>query len=72
LTKFEERYKENRIEINMKNKSRMGINIDMKVLPDILLYKKIENRGFLILDEGGQKICQENLILTGEKATLKS
>lgn len=44
----------------------------MKILPDIVLYKKIETRGFLMVDEGGQKIWLENLLLGGEKVTLKS
>jgi hypothetical protein len=72
LTKFEEQYKANRNEFNMKYSVRFRLDIDMKVLPDILLYKKIETRGFLIVDEGGQMICQENLKLTGGKVTRKS
>ncbi len=70
--KFESKYIENRIEQNLKLKSRYRINIDTKTLPDIMLYKKIESRGFLIIDERGQELCLENLILSGEVATNKS
>jgi hypothetical protein len=72
LTKFEEQYKEHRKEFNLKFTARFRLTVDMKILPDVLLYKKIETRGFLIIDEGGKRIWQENLLLTGEKATPKS
>ena len=71
MFKFEDRYLNNREEQNIKFKSRFRVNIETKVLPDIMLYQKIETRGFLIINEKGQKLCQENLILRCEKATLK-
>lgn len=72
LTKFEEQFKDSRIDFNLKNKARLRVPTDMKVLPDILLYRRIETRGFLVINEEGKKLCEENLILNGEKATLKS
>jgi hypothetical protein len=72
LTKFEEHYKDHRMEFNTKYKSRFRLNINLALLPDILLYIKIETRGFLLLDERGCKLCQENLLLSGERATRKS
>lgn len=72
MIKFEDQFKENRNDFNVKQKARYRIDITMKVLPDILLYKKIETRGFLMVNEGGQVLCQENLKLIGEKATPKS
>jgi len=72
LCKFEERYKSNREEQNIKFNARYRINVDTKVLPDILLYKKIETRGFLLIDEKGLKICQESLLLNGERVTQKN
>jgi hypothetical protein len=71
LVKFEEQYKDNRNEHNLKLKVRYGMEFNMKVFPDLMLYRRIEKRGFLVLNEGGIKICQENLLLSGEKATLK-
>ena len=71
-TKFEEQFKQNREEFNIKYQARFRINLRFTSLPDILLYKRIEKRGFLMLNERGQKIWQENLILVGEKATPKS
>jgi hypothetical protein len=71
-TKFEEQYKENRAEHNLKFHARYRIDTNMKVLPDIVLYKRIETRGFLLIDEGGQYIWQQNLILNGEKVIPKS
>lgn len=72
LCKFEEKYKQNRVEINLKLRARFGVKIETKTLPDVLLYKKIETRGFLMVNEGGQKLWLENLELNGEKVTLKS
>jgi hypothetical protein len=72
MLKFEDQYKANRIDHNLKFKARFRIDVDMKVLPDLLLYKKIETRGFLVINEGGQRLCQENVLLIGEKATPKS
>lgn len=66
LFKFEDQYKNHREDFNTKFKARYRINTDMKVMPDILLYNKIETRGFLIVDRGGQKLCQESLLLNGE------
>jgi hypothetical protein len=71
LMKFEDQFMINREEFNVKYRARYRLDIEMKVLPDVLLYRKIETRGFLII-EGGKPICQENALLTGEKVTLKN
>jgi hypothetical protein len=72
MLKFEDQYLKHRKEFNLKMSVRHRTDINMKVLPDIVLYKKIETRGFLVINEGGQKLCQENLTLIGERATLKN
>lgn len=72
MCKFEDQYLQHRITHNIKQKARFGFNIDEKVKPDLMLYKKIEKVGFLIINEWGRKICHENLLLTGETATQKS
>jgi len=72
LIKFEDQYSINRHNFNLKLRSRYRVNIEAKVLPDLLLYQKIETRGFLVVNEEGEILCQESLILNGEKATLRS
>lgn len=72
MIKFEDQYNAHRVEFNTKLRARYRVDVDMKVLPDIVLYKKIETRGFLIVNEGGKRICPENLKLDGEKVTPKS
>lgn len=72
LTKFEEQYKQHREEFNLKYQARFRVHLNLTVFPDILLYKRIEKRGFLLVNERGQKICQENLTLNGERAMLKN
>lgn len=72
LVKFEDNYLENRKEQNIKFKARFRLNTHLNTLADLLLYMKIEQRGFLVVNERGQKLCHENLILSGEQATQKS
>jgi hypothetical protein len=72
MMKFEDQYLKNRDEHNIKQKARFGFTVDEKTKPDIVLYKRIEKVGFLVINEWGRKLCLENLILTGETATLKN
>lgn len=69
-TKFEDNYIKHREEFNLRLKNRYHVNVDFKTYPDIVLYKKIEKRGFLV-HEGDEKICQESLLLAGEQLTNK-
>lgn len=71
MTKFKEQYLLNREQQNIKFKSRYKLNIATVILPDVMLYNKIEKRGFLIINERGQELCQENLLLNGEQVTRK-
>ena len=71
LTKFLEQLTPHRKEFNERLRIRYKINTEFKVYPDIVLYKKIESRGFLICNHEGVKLCLENLLLIGEKATRK-
>jgi hypothetical protein len=70
--KFIENYQQNRQEQNLKFKARYRLECDLKLLHDMALYRKIETRGFLVINEGGQKLCQENLILNGERVMPRS
>lgn len=71
LCKFEEQFKEHRKEFNLKYSVRFKFDVNFTLLPDLILYRKIEKRGFLIYNQKGATLCLENLILNGEKATLK-
>lgn len=46
--KFNEKYLTYRDKIAISLSKRFNLNISMSILSDILLYRKIENRGFLI------------------------
>lgn len=50
--KFEEKLKENREKLNQAISKRYGMNISFDILSDIILYSKVEKRGFyLVLNE---------------------
>lgn len=62
LDKFKSRMKENREKINKSLSNRFNILIDVEQLADVVLYRKIETRGFLILTGTGKKLCRQNAI----------
>jgi hypothetical protein len=72
MMKFEDQYINNRSELNLKFESRYHVHFNLMVMPDLILYRRIEKRGFLVITDGGHKLCQDNLRLDGEKVTLKS
>lgn len=71
LEKFKKQYTEHRNDLSIKFTRRYGITIHLHTLSDVVLYKRIESRGFLIIKEGVE-LCQSEVILDGEKATQKS
>lgn len=71
--KFAKRLSDNRKTISKSLSKRFGFDITVTKLADIVLYKKIETRGFLIVTNEGKEICQNNnLKLDGEILTLKT
>ena len=70
--KFNMKKIENRENICRSLSKRFKIKIELSILADIVLYQKIETRGFLVVLEDGTKLCQNDLILDGEKAMLRS
>jgi len=70
--KFEEQYKANREEHNLRLKARYKIDFRSTIFADLTLYTKVESRGFLVINDRGQNLCRENLVLGGEKASQKS
>jgi len=66
LSKFIEMKREHRTKINVSLTNRFGFGIRLNEIADIVLYKKIENRGFLIQLAGGNEItCLDNITLSG-------
>ena len=68
---FLEKLQENRDIINKSLSKRFDVCIKYDSLCDLVLYKKIESRGFLII-EGDNKLCQNNLILNGSSLKEKN
>lgn len=62
LDKFKSKMKENREKINKSLSNRFNILVDVEQLADVVLYRKIETRGFLILSVEGSQLCPRNLI----------
>lgn len=72
LDKFESRLKENREVINYSLTKRFNVCVDVSTLADVVLYKKIETRGFLIQMGEVDYKCQKSIKLNGVKATSKN
>lgn len=72
LDKFKKKLKENRDIINYSLSKRFNMNIRVSKLADVVLYKKIETRGFLIYTVEGQKICRENITFVGGEVTTQN
>lgn len=72
LDKFKKKLQENRDIINYSLTRRFNVTVDVSQLADIVLYKKIETRGFLIVTNEGNELWQENLRYVGGKATLRN
>ena len=65
LNKFKEKKAENRDIINYSLSKRFNYKVDVSELADIVLYRKIETRGFLILNHEGNELCQKNIQYVG-------
>lgn len=72
LVKFQDQYKAHRSEVSLKMSARFQVNVKLTTLADMILYQKIEKRGFLVMDGRGNKLCKENLIFVGERAISKN
>lgn len=70
--KFTEKLIENRELIEYSLSRRFGFNINIKLLADIVLYSKVETRGFLIIRKGETYLCKKDITLSGGKVTKKS
>ena len=66
--KFKKKLNENREKINSSLEKRFNYKINVSTLADIVLYRKIETRGFFIINKG-EKICQNSIIYVGGEVT---
>lgn len=71
LDKFKKKLKENRDIINYSLTKRFNITVDVSQLADIVLYRKIETRGFLIVTGEGNELCQNNITYGGGEVTIR-
>lgn len=72
LEKFTEKLTENRELINYSLSKRFSITVNVNVLADLVLYAKVETRGFLVKHKGEFYSCKKDLILSGVTVTKKN
>ena len=63
---------ENRNKINESLSNRFNYYVEFNLLADCVLYKQIEQRGFLILKDGENYKCQNIIKFVGEQLTKKN
>lgn len=69
---FMNRQGENRNKINESLSNRFNYYVEFNFLADCVLYKQIEQRGFLILKDGENYKCQNIIKFVGEQPTKKN
>ena len=72
VKRFEDKVKEHRETIKTSLSNRFNMGIDIPVISDIVLYTKVEKRGFLILMNEEEYKCQNIIKLIGVKKIQKS
>ena len=72
LDKFKKKLRENRDIINYSLTRRFNMTVDVSQLADVVLYRKIETRGFLIVTGEGNEICQNNITYVGGEVTIQN
>lgn len=60
LEKFTKKIEENRKKINDSLSNRFGLSVEVSALADLVLYKKIETRGFLIVTQEETELWQKD------------
>lgn len=72
LDKFKKKYKENRDIINYSLSRRFNLSVNVSQLADIVLYRKIETRGFLVVTGEGKELCLDNITYIGGEVTIQN
>ena len=67
MDKFKENLNDNRNTLAYSLYNRFKLYPIINEMYDIILYGKIETRGFLISIEGEEYVCQKSIILSGVK-----
>jgi hypothetical protein len=70
--KFIEKHNDNREHISNSLTKRFGFTVRQPILADIKLYTTIEKRGFLLVKNGVEVQCPDEIILDGERVTLRN
>ena len=70
--KFKKKLKENRDIVNYSLTKLINYNVDVSQLADVVLYRKIETRGYLIVTVEGKQLCQSKITYVGGEVTLQS
>lgn len=70
--KFLEKQEAHRDQISNSLTKRFGVTVKNSILADLKLYTTIEKRGFLLVRNGVEVQCLDEIILDGENLTLKS
>ena len=68
---FEARMNENREKIQKSLSNRFGYEFKCNILCDLVLYSKIEKRGFLVFYNGAPIECPDNITLDGNNLIMK-
>lgn len=72
IPKFEERQQANRDKINTSLANRFGMAFENNLLSDLMLYSKVESRGFYITINGEEFECLNKVRLNGVKTIQKN
>lgn len=72
LDTFKTKQGENRNRLNESLSNRFNYYVEFNILADCVLYRQIEQRGFLIFKDGENYPCQNIIKFSGEKATKKN
>lgn len=72
MEKFRELKEEHRARIKESLSNRFGLSIEENDISDIVLYGKVETRGFHIIFKGSEFTCKKHIKLSGERKIKKS
>lgn len=72
FNKFVTRRDANRIALEESLRKRFGVKVSLNIIADLLLYEKIETRGFYIEVDKEEYLCKEDIILSGDLVMKKS
>lgn len=71
MLKFLDTYMAHRDELSFKLSTRYHFKIRVTTWADVILYEKIEKRGFLIYTKDGIELCKERIVLNGDMMKLQ-